>query len=140
MLKRITKEIKNSNELIDVEFDDITRKLSFVHSKNYDYISFHIPLNYPFYPPKNFKINYKNVVYHKMGNSAMIYKYFKIDCICCYTVLCADNWNPSITIIKVLKEYELLKTIINASVLFYYIEKKNILNNDVLKVISSFIK
>ena len=140
MLKRIYNEINNSKEIKNAEFDEETRKLSFIHGKNNNYITFIMPLNYPFYPPKNFRMNYKHVNYHIMGNSTMIYKYFKIDCICCYTILCTANWSPSVTIEKILKEYDLIKNIINCSNVFDFIEKKNYLNDDVLKIITSYIK
>ena len=140
MLKRIYNEINNNKEIKNAEFDEEKRILSFIHGKNNNYINFDIPLNYPFYPPKNFKINYKHVNYHRMGNSNMIYKYFKIDCICCYTVLCNSNWCPAITIEKIVKEYDLIKDIINCSNVLDFIIKNNKLNQDVLNIIVSYIK
>ena len=140
MLKRIRNELRNSDFLKQATFDEESNQLTFVYGKNNNYVSLYIPLYYPFYPPKDLKVNYKSITYFKMGNQKNIYKYFKINCLCCHSALCSSNWSPGVTIQKLIIEYELFKDIINCSVLFFFLENKNKLNNDVLKVIASYIK
>ena len=140
MLRRINNELKNNNFFKEAIFNEESKQLTFVYGKNNNYVSMLIPPNYPFYPPKSFKVNYRSIIYHKFGNKENIYKYFKINCLCCYSALCCSNWSPGVTIKKIMNQYELFRDIINCSVLFFYLDRKNKLNNDVLNLIATYIK
>lgn len=73
------------------------------------YYKFIIPYNYPFKHPKlyidNKYINFK----HNTMNSEFCKKlkqYTGIQCFCCETILCSNNWSPGFTMISVLEEID----------------------------------
>jgi len=75
--------------------------------------TFNIPKNYPFVKPTIF-IN--NISYYSFlqTNSKRILQLLgknKIDCLCCSTILCKDNWSPAYTIEKLLKEIEIMNNV-----------------------------
>jgi len=80
----------------------------------YDYIKniyyeFILNPSYPFTPPKLFINNEAYTSYLRLksiGFADLLYKYKKIRCFCCETILCPDNWGPSITINKILDEFD----------------------------------
>ena len=79
------------NEDISISFNNIK------DNNNYKFI---IGKYYPFKPPK-IEINKISInFYHQMTNEAFsksLKKYCGIDCFCCQTILCSDNWSPKYT-------------------------------------------
>ena len=75
-----------------------------------NFYRFYIPPSYPFAPPK-LNINYKPYMSLLRHNNYTdnLYKYKKIRCFCCETVLCGNNWNPVITIGKIIDEFNAFK-------------------------------
>lgn len=62
--------------------------------------------HYPFHPPQVF-VNEMNYIRFLHSPSARISLYLKrnnINCLCCSTIICDNNWSCSFTIIKILNE------------------------------------
>ena len=80
--------------------------ISFKNLNDNNYYKFIISDNYPFKPPK-LKINDKHLsFYHKITNDIFrisLKKYTGIECFCCETLLCYNNWNPQFTINDIIK-------------------------------------
>jgi ubiquitin-protein ligase len=69
-----------------------------IHNKNYE---FKISNDHPFKPPKLFINNKPINFHHKMSSEKFKYsliKYTGIDCFCCETILCSNNWSPQFTL------------------------------------------
>lgn len=79
----------------------------------YNHFSFDITNRYPFIPPKNFRcnyINYKNLLRISSPKTLEELKKYKgINCLCCHTIACGDNWGPSIRMIDFINEYNKIK-------------------------------
>jgi ubiquitin-protein ligase len=93
-----------------------------VITPNYNRLIFTIPNDFPFKPPlgltingQNYRLLLKNMpkriyylyehpndVYYQEG--AKISHYKKPNCLCCSTLLCADNWTPVCKLYNVLNE------------------------------------
>jgi hypothetical protein len=136
--KRLIKEL-NYEDVTCYEMD-YDNNIVNVFYKDRCFISFNIPNYYPFRPIENFMVNNKPVHYYKLGNRHNVRKYFDIQCICCKSLLCYENWKLTKTVKDILDEYDNFKDILNASVLFYYIERKKNLPLDILYVIASYFK
>ena len=133
--KRINYEYKQSLHMSDLYIYE--NNVSFIYKDRYIF-SFLIPNSYPFYPPKNITVNFKNLLYHELGNKSVIRKYFNISCLCCKSISCANNWLPTTTLEKIAVEYELFKDIINCSMVIPKLEK--MLPFDITKQIVTYIK
>lgn len=133
--KRLLKEINSTNDITN--FEQFENNISFVYKDQYLF-SLTIPIGYPFYPPKNIYVNYIKVQYFDRGNMEIIRKYFKIKCLCCTSITCGNNWLPTHSLIKIAKEYDRYKGIINGSIVLRHIESK--LPQDVLYHIVNYLK
>ena len=84
-------------------------EVEFKNLNDNKYYKFIISNNYPFKPPK-LHINNKPIsYYHRVENfefKKKIKKYTGIECFCCETILCANNWSPNLTFNKVMKEFD----------------------------------
>ena len=69
----------------------------------------------------------------------MIRKYFNIQCICCESIACAYNWKALTRLEDILDEYMKYKTIINASILFYYMERSHQLPSEIIDIIARYV-
>jgi len=127
--KRIAKEI----ELIEsklptyqigrLHINDEKKQTHFeIITPNYNTLTFILPNDYPFKPPievkwkgQNYRYILKNMpkrieylYYHQ--NDMYVdekYKYTfykKPECLCCNSLLCADNWSPVMTLHRILDE------------------------------------
>tara|TARA_B100000161_G_scaffold260000_1_gene226552 strand:- start:221 stop:649 length:429 start_codon:yes stop_codon:yes gene_type:complete len=139
MSKRIVNEISRSQSITSEHFNQGTRILTFIY-KNEKGISLKIPDEYPFRPPKELKVNFIPINYYSLGNKEMLYKYLTKKCLCCSTILCKHNWSVQKNLENVCEEYIFFKDIINASIVFNYIEKKDLLPNEIIKIIGKFFK
>ena len=138
MLKRLNNEFKKSKKLSHYSYDHENKELSFVYNDE-RMISMNIPNAYPFYPPKNLHVNYQPVVYFKLGNREMIRKYFDIQCICCESIMCAYNWKALTHLEDIVDEYIKYRAVINASLLFGHMERKNTVPIEMIRHIATFI-
>ena len=81
--------------------------ISFKNLNNNKYYKFIISNNYPFNPPK-IKVNDKPLAfYHRITNEVFrnsLKKYTGIQCFCCETILCSNNWGPQFTINDIIKD------------------------------------
>jgi hypothetical protein len=88
--------------------------VSFVKIKGHMYFEFIVNINYPFTPPK-LNINFRPYLHYLNFKSShfkeMLFTYKKIRCFCCKTILCGDNWVPSLTLKNILEETEHFKNI-----------------------------
>ena len=112
----------NINININIKQDIINKSVIVELSKQEgQYIntySFMIPRDYPFSPPK-FKINEMSYCeFYKLHSSRFekVLQYIKgINCLCCHSYLCKNNWSPG------LRLEHLLNEIIEYKKLKYYI-------------------
>jgi hypothetical protein len=138
MLKRLNNELKNSKKLSHYYYNHDNNEVCFIHNDE-RMVSMTIPNGYPFYPPKKMHVNYQPIVYHCLGNRDMIRKYFNIQCICCESITCPNNWKPMINMENIVHEYTIYKTIINASIVFGYMDRTNQLPVELIKYIARYI-
>ena len=113
--KRIKREIEKlirENICIgdDIKIDKHNNFDYFIEFKNLldnKYYKFIVCNNYPFKPPKIF-INNKSIsFYHQIKNlefNRSLKKYTGIECFCCETILCSNNWGPVFTFTSVLDD------------------------------------
>lgn len=113
--KRIKREIEmlvNKNISLEDDFKinkykDVDYFIEFKNLKDNNYYKFVISCYYPFTPPKLY-INDKSInFYHKITNlefSRKLTKYTGIQCFCCETLLCRDNWSPQHTLNNILDD------------------------------------
>ena len=99
----ITPIIENNHNTIqgyDIEIQNI---------KDNKHYCFTISNNYPFTPPK-LRINYKPIGFYHMTNNnkfrSDLKKYTGIECFCCETILCANNWSPGLTLKHVINDID----------------------------------
>jgi ubiquitin-protein ligase len=109
VLKRIKREIEkliSSNICIEdqVEVKNIDNNEYNVIIKNLFYkknCEFKISSNHPFKPPKLF-IDNKLISFHHKTDSEnfknSLIKHTGIECFCCETILCNNNWSPEFTL------------------------------------------
>ncbi len=138
MIRRLNNEFKKSKKLSQYSYDSDNKEVSFVYNDE-RMISMTIPDSYPFHPPKNLHVNYQPILYYHLGNREMIRKYFHIQCICCDSIMCAYNWKALTNLEDIVDEYIKYKTVINASLLFGHMERKNKVPTEMIRHIASFI-
>lgn len=124
--KRLIREIYNLIKNCDFNFDSINiceNEDTLQDIKNFPYklniynnntlYNIIIPNSYPFRPPKLF-LNYKpymSFLRFKDNNyQALLYKYKKINCFCCDTMMCADNWSVHFGINNIINEVNTYKS------------------------------
>jgi len=104
-----------------------------IKSNNY---TFNIPINYPFKNP-DLSLNGKNIFSFfdlKSNRFKTVLKYIKgIDCLCCNSFLCHNNWTPIISldnIINQIEDFHNIKILIIKKILADKIKEKY-LNRDI---------
>jgi hypothetical protein len=114
--RRIKKEcqtIKNAYDNIIIEYLEQDKILvSFKKSKK-DY-TFEITPNYPFTAPKVYVNGQPHNEFFRLPSARFtnILQYVSgIDCFCCNSLLCKNNWAPAVTLEKVINQFEEYKTI-----------------------------
>lgn len=94
--------------------DDFEYFIEFKNLKDNKYYKFVVSNNYPFHPPKIF-INGKSIMFfHKISNlnfRRSLIKYIGFECFCCESILCSNNWSPSVTFNHILDEINKYKDI-----------------------------
>lgn len=89
------------------KYNDIGYSIEFKNLKDNKYYKFIISNYYPFNAPKIY-INDKYILfYHQIKNlefNILLKKYTGIECFCCETILCANNWSPIFTFNHILND------------------------------------
>ena len=117
--KRIKREIEQLVESNICKMGDVsieinngdyeTKLILHLNSKIYE---FYIHKYYPFRPPKIYINNKQYLSCHTILSNnfrAKLREYAGIDCFCCETMLCSDNWSPKLTIKDILEERDKYK-------------------------------
>ena len=95
-------------EKIEPQYSSIKDySIQFKNLKDNNCYQFITSSNYPFKPPKVFINNKPLQLYHQIANvefKAKLRKYTGIECFCCETILCCNNWDPQFTIKNVLDD------------------------------------
>jgi ubiquitin-protein ligase len=114
--KRIKNEclqVRNNYDEIIIQYTEEGIILATFKRKNNIY-TFDIPSNYPFNAPK-LSINGKSLSHLydlKTNRFRHLLKYINgMDCFCCNSYLCKNNWGPALTLDKVICQIETFKTI-----------------------------
>lgn len=106
-------QVRNNYDEITIEYTEEGIILATFKRKNNIY-TFNIPSNYPFTPPR-LTINGQSLstLYDlKTNRFRHILKYINgMDCFCCNSYLCKNNWGPAITFDKIISQIETFKTI-----------------------------
>jgi hypothetical protein len=91
-------EIKSENNEYTVEIKNLIGKKD---------CEFKISSYHPFKPPKLF-IDKKVINFHHRSNSETfrnsLIKYSGIECFCCETILCNNNWSPQFTLKDIIND------------------------------------
>lgn len=112
-MKRVYKEIEHNSDFSESEINYNLKTQCFSITcvyKNKSSLYVELDKNYPFRPPTIVKINnkhYDHTSWSLTKNiSDSILKDYNIKCLYCDSIMCANNWKPSLTIHDVIKEYE----------------------------------
>lgn len=104
----VKQNICDENNIKIGKYNDVAYFVEFKNSSDNNNYKFIISDCYPFVPPKVF-INKKHILhYYKITNiyfNTLLKKYTGMDCFCCQTILCYDNWNPTCSFIRILDEF-----------------------------------
>ena len=137
MIRRIEKEFEMSNLLSNHTYDKNTRRVTFTY-KNRLNVQLNLKLEYPFRSPENIHINGRKIYYNKIGNHRALVKYFNVQCLCCKSMICPNNWKCTYRFEKLIEEYEMYKTIARGSLVLDYLEKEHIVPTEILHIIARF--
>jgi len=139
--KRITSELislKNKYASVDLLFD---RELDLVVltitdnniNSHFNTVSFILPKDYPFKPPK-IKINdhdYMSLLKITNRDKLNVLKSLtNKSCLCCSTIICNDNWSPAITCCIIISEINENYKLIEKIILKIAFDKFKLLLND----------
>lgn len=133
--KRLKREFNSMYKLYDEVFIELIPNSNEFNVIVYEFIDnkkvcykFVIGINYPFNAPNIFLNNrtYRNFLFSKTSYEVIHLKKLKgINCICCNSLTCRDNWSPRYTLTDIIDEIKYYKKI-----------KKDL----VLKIIMDIIK
>jgi hypothetical protein len=119
--KRIVNELvefKNIYSYIDAEYKESINQpviiLTIALKKNDTIFQFYITKEYPFKPPIQFKINFKNYIdYLKIESQKTLYElrtFYNINCLCCNNIYCGDiKWSPMLKMQDFINEFKKIK-------------------------------
>jgi len=83
--------------------------IGFTHKHDQRYYEFHLSNNYPFIPPRvtinHHPIRIFRTIFSDTFNRKLL-KYTGIDCFCCKSILCNNNWCPRFTCKDVLDDID----------------------------------
>jgi hypothetical protein len=140
LIKRVNNEIKNNKNinviLLDINEEKQEIVLDFkIDTSNRKY-SIIFDSTYPFKPPQKFlsnDVNYFTIMKLPTDRFYNIYK--KITgkkCFCCFSVMCANNWNPCYSIQRIINESNnncKIKKIIIEKIMADAIKEKYLIND-----------
>lgn len=140
----ISNAVKNrlNKEYINYSYFPDTNTISFIKNNNLYSMSID---NFPFRPPKNLMVNNIKVEYFKLPINIKnnLYKFFKIYCLCCSSILCENNWKISYNFLKIINEYEFNVQLINYIKNYEIIKKSDLykkIPNEIDFVIMDYLK
>ena len=111
-VKRIIRECNSlysmyPSVVVNIVSNEITITVSEnINNKNYSYM-FELYNHYPFKPPRIFLNGRPYIDLLKMNGDYeknMVKKVKGQDCLCCYSVNCAENWTPAINLNVIIDE------------------------------------
>ena len=142
--KRFKAEIQLLIDYNLCDFDDINVETNdeyygtrlILRDKSFNVFKFCVPNYYPFKPPELYINDNKYLSSHTILSNDFklkLKKYTGIDCFCCDTVLCSNNWSPKYTFKYVLDERNKYKNACREVVhrIFVDVIKRKYLVNDV---------
>ena len=111
MEKRLNRELKTLSHYNDIHIDKDNYNNTIL---TFDIYKFILSNSYPFKPPDVFinDKNYRNLLCIKEQHIVNEIKKDNIQCLCCTTVLCQQNWNPVKNILYIMNEYKTNRNII----------------------------
>ncbi len=140
----ISNAVKNrlNKEYINYSYFPDTNTISFIKNNNLYSMSID---NFPFRPPKNLMVNNIKVEYFRLPLNIKnnLYKFFKIYCLCCSSILCENNWKISYNFLKIINEYEFNVQLINYIKNYEIIKKSDLytkIPNEIDFVIMDYLK
>lgn len=122
--KRITRELQKLDEkcsLMSIELDPNDKErtgqskpvINIYDNSNGLIYSLTLDSNYPFRPPKikiNFTPYYEFLKIVFLPFSENLRKIHKINCLCCATITCGDQWSPAFTTNTIINEIRRFKS------------------------------
>ena len=123
-----------SNLIIDIKCPQYLVKFEFYKNNSF-----------PFQSPSEIKLNNKNYLSLIRNINKNFLELIGIDnnikCLCCESIICSNNWSPTIKIVSILNEID--KNVNYKMLYIYYLHLKVItrkyLNNDLEKIILSYL-
>jgi hypothetical protein len=101
-----------------------------------------LTIYYPFNPPKKVLINgidYNGKIDVSKETNEYFKKYMNINCMCCDTYLCMNNWSPTFYLIDIVDEYLIRKNIDNTIKKLNMIKYNTIFPCEIIKYIRKFL-
>ena len=149
----IVKKYKYCQIIIGEDFDKIKNdtinlkypKFKMVVLVDNVLLKFIFTKNYPFSPPKLYinNNNYSNMLCLKGDLYSQLFKKMDINCLCCNSFFCNNNWSPAKKIIDIIEEYKYNKKIITNVIYKKHIkqilESKNILALEIYEKICCYL-
>jgi len=117
-LKNELKELTVTYELLSIENKGTHEYELLIKERNIEsnvIYKFVIDITYPFKPPTIYVDNNPYIHFLNLQSARFnsVLKYLKgVNCLCCHSFSCANNWTPAyklLTIIKEIKEYKKIK-------------------------------
>lgn len=113
----------NKEELI-YGYDESNNSVNIFHKDN---IYTMCVTDYPFKPPKNFKVNNQSINYiiptRKYG--IFLNNFYNIKCLCCESILCSNNWNLTFKFAQIIDEYNDINELILFAEIYYKLNESN---------------
>ena len=111
--KRIKRELERFDDTcslisIDNDYEDKNKSIITILDNTNNFVYSIIPsIYYPFRPPQvqiNFRPYLQFLKINYLDFSVNLKKIYKINCLCCSTITCPDNWSPGFTISHIIQE------------------------------------
>lgn len=123
-----------SNLIMDIKYPHFLVKFEFYKNNSF-----------PFETPSEIKLNNKNYVSLIRNINKNFLELIgignDIKCLCCESIICSNNWSPTIKLVSILNEID--KNVNYKMLYIYYLHLKVItrkyLNNDLEKIILSYL-
>tara|TARA_B100000212_G_C27287351_1_gene495731 strand:- start:524 stop:970 length:447 start_codon:yes stop_codon:yes gene_type:complete len=135
--KIIVNRMKSEN--IRYHYCDYNHEITFYYKKNKYNL---LVKNYPFRVPRKLKVNDKLINYNEISNNYKKYlrKYFGIQCLCCSSILCENNWLICYKFSDISKEHENFTNLITCIDNILILKEKFILPQEIFKMIIEYLK
>jgi hypothetical protein len=134
------KKNDSSSEILKITLSGVETIVYFLY-KNQK-INVFLNSYYPFNAPKRVVINgidYNGTIDICKESSMYFKKYMNINCMCCDTCLCMNNWTPTIYLIDIIDEFLLRKNIDNTIKTLNMINYSKNIPDEIIKYIRTFL-